>query len=188
MRNIKHPADAALWLILLASLCVCTCIVLLTVANQLAFLASMSDGMHLSKFAKESPTFKIITYEAAPFLLMITAVLLTERPLRRGRIPTRIYSFLLCASLLAFGWSFLWFQHPMHEIAMYFGSHGRWGCGVVNADGSYYYIFRDATVPWMIFPPMIVVFITHWIWSRKHERTEQSVPAYGAHGAPSAEP
>jgi hypothetical protein len=188
MRNIEHPADVALWIVLLLGLLACTCMIVATIANQVATLAMLSDGLHLSPMAKKVPTFRIIAFEALPFILMITAILFTEQHLKRGKIPRGAYIFLLGTTVLAFGWAFIWFQHPMHEIAMYFGSHGRWGCGAVNADGSYFYIIRDATAPWMIFSPMIVVFITHWMWSRKHERTEQSVPGYPPQGVGSPGP
>ena len=188
MRNIKHPADAALWMVLLIGLIVCTCIFVATVANQLAYLASVSDGIHLSPIAKKSPTFKIITLESLPFLLMGAAILLTERHLTRGRIPARIYITLLCTTFLAFLWAFMWFQHPMHDIALHFGSHGRWGCGVSRLDGATPPIIRDVTVPWMLFAPMILAFTTHWIWSRKHEDTEQGGPGYPPQGVGSPDP
>ena len=189
MRNIKHPADSILWLALLLGLFICTVIVLVTAAYHAWMIIYTSENLPNYRLVRSvSDLLIIFVVGYGPFLTMIGAILLTERHLIRGRIPAKIYIFLLLSTCLALGDAFLWFQGPMHDIALAFGSHGRWGCGVVNADGSYYYFFRDATVPWMLYTPILLTTIAHWIWSRKHGRTEQSVPEYPPQGVGSSEP
>lgn len=104
-------------------------------------------------------------------LLPFAGTVVTGRRLQRtlhGR-PRRpwahawFFGFAL-ASMFA---SLEWFKDPMHDIALTFGSHGRWGCGVVNEDGSPYFLLRDSTVPFILFAPVLVVTALHWLLSRR---------------------
>jgi len=63
--------------------------------------------------------------------------------------------------------SFEWFQDPMHDIALTFGSHGRWGCGTVNEDGSPYFLLRDSTMPFILFAPVLLATAAHWVASKR---------------------
>jgi hypothetical protein len=75
-------------------------------------------------------------------------------------------AFTLGAMIVSFGW----FKDPMHDIALFFGSHGRWGCGTVNADGSESFTVRDDTAPLILFTPVLLATAAHWLASRWHHR------------------
>lgn len=75
------------------------------------------------------------------------------------------------ASLLE---SLEWFRDPMHDIASLFGSHGRWGCGLFNDDGSHAFLLRDDTVPFLLFAPVLFTTAGHWLACR-HPIVDRSV-------------
>lgn len=68
------------------------------------------------------------------------------------------------ASLLE---SLEWFRDPMHDIGLFFGSHGRWGCGLFNDDGSHAFLLRDDTVPFLLFAPVLLATAGHWLACRR---------------------
>ena len=106
-----------------------------------------------------------------PMLLPYVGTIVTGQRLRQalhGRPGRRwahawFLGFTL-ASLLA---SLSWFKDPMHDIALIFGSHGRWACETVNADGSPAYLLRDSTVPFMLFLPSLLAVAGHWLTSKR---------------------
>jgi hypothetical protein len=75
------------------------------------------------------------------------------------------------ASLLE---SLEWFRDPMHDIASFFGSHGRWGCGLFNDDGSHAFLLRDDTMPFLLFAPVLLTTAGHWLACR-HTTAAQGV-------------
>lgn len=60
-------------------------------------------------------------------------------------------------SLITLAISFGYFKTPMHDIALFFGSHGRFGCRRLHA-----YFFTDATVPLFLFVPPLVIGIIYF--------------------------
>jgi hypothetical protein len=55
----------------------------------------------------------------------------------------------------------------MHDIALMFGSHGRFGDTVLNGDGSPLYFVTDATMPWLLFGPPLLGVVGHWLIERR---------------------
>lgn len=84
---------------------------------------------------------------------MLTTVIIARRQLLHHGIRLWAYAALAAATLLALWFSFMWFRDPMHDIGLFFGCHGRWGCSVINADGTHARLIRDDTVPWLLFTP-----------------------------------
>jgi hypothetical protein len=104
-------------------------------------------------------------------LLPFVGTIVVGRSLRRtlrSRPPRRwthawFFGFLLAAMVQ----SLAWFRDPMHDIALLFGSHGRWGCGVFNDDGSHAFLLRDDTVPFLLFAPALLATVGHWLACRR---------------------
>jgi hypothetical protein len=100
-----------------------------------------------------------------PFVGTIIAAQRFRRSLRRRSArPCGHFGFLVCtaAAMLV---SFEWFKNPMHDIALLFGSHGRWGCQVFDAEGNPP-LLRDSTVPFLLFPPLLLAAAGHWVATR----------------------
>ena len=157
MRQYRHISDAALGMILLVVATPCILIILATVVCQIA-------GCTVPGY--EAPT---LWPTHLPFVGMLVGVFITRHHLFGGRVPTWSYLLLLGVTGIAFWFSFVWFEDPMHDIALFFGSHGRWGCGVVNGGGSSPYLIRDDTVPWMLFAPVGLAILGHWIRSKTRQ-------------------
>lgn len=63
-----------------------------------------------------------------------------------------------------------WFEQPMHDIALIFGSHGRWGCQLYDDQGPAY-LLRDSTLPFILFGPILGTNAAHWLFAgRKREQ------------------
>ena len=102
-----------------------------------------------------------------PFLGTIVAGRNLRRTLHGRPPPHSAYVWFIgfvIASTLA---SLEWFKDPMHDIAAWFGSHGRFGCGVYGEDGTPAFLLRDATMPFILFAPVLVVTAAHWLVSRR---------------------
>jgi hypothetical protein len=102
-----------------------------------------------------------------PFLGTIVTGRHLRRALRHRPPPPFAHGLFFAfafASMLA---SLAWFKNPMHDIAMLFGSHGRWGCGVYDADGSPRFLLRDSTVPFLLFVPILLATSGHFFMSRR---------------------
>ena len=175
MKKYRHAADAALGLVLLLGAFICTCIVVATAWYQVWWCVTFPDCPQ---------PLLLPTYVSS--LAMLGAVFLARRHLIRGRIPTGIYIALLCTTGVALCCARLWFSDPMHDIALPFGSHGRWGCHAINADGSPHYLLRDATVPWILFAPVALATCIHWFWSRRKGAQNNTVEDVAANRAESS--
>ena len=114
-----------------------------------------------------------------PFAVFIILASITRRYLLSGRVPNWSYIGLLASFGLVALDSLIWFKDPMHDIALFFGSHGRWGCTTVNPDGTPYYLIRDATVPWLLFAPPAIATAAHWLWSRLRRKSTSSAATTG---------
>jgi hypothetical protein len=53
----------------------------------------------------------------------------------------------------------IFFRDPMHDLALVFGSHGRFGCMTLDDDGSNAYWLHGGTLPFILFGPPAVVLI-----------------------------
>src|SRR5689334_15498020 len=110
-----------------------------------------------------------------PFVGTIVAGRGLRQKLQRRRARPWAHAWFVGFALASMLVSFEWFRNPMHDIALIFGSHGRWGCGTVNADGSPVFFLRDSTVPFLLFAPILVLTAGHWLLSVSPR------PSSGAH-------
>jgi hypothetical protein len=161
MKRYCHAADATFGFIFLVTAMICIGIVVATGVYQAWCRIQGLRGI----------PFKGLVF-LLPYVAMAVMAFISRQHLLRGGLPGWCYASLLVANVAAFWLAFGWFRGPMHDLALLCGSHERWGCGVVNSDGTPYYLIRDATVPWFLFTPPAVATIAHWIWSQR--RGEQS--------------
>lgn len=138
----------------------CSCILLATVV-YIAWYAIMTRG----------ELVPMSSWRDAVWLTPYAATIAFGQRLRQHvtRRPERswAHAWFLGLALLALFRSFSWFQDPMHDIGMALGSHGRWGCGVVDDDGSPYYTLRDDTVPFILFVPVVLVVALHGLVTQR---------------------
>jgi hypothetical protein len=66
----------------------------------------------------------------------------------------RLVVAFVAASLLAVFGAVVFFQVPAHDIALWFGSHGRFGCTTVDASGHRTTWLDDRTLPWLLSLPI----------------------------------
>jgi hypothetical protein len=110
----------------------------------------------------------LVVYVVPPLLTIATYVLFRRaRPRPGGDARARVALF--AAIGLALWASKAWFAGPMHDIALAFGSHGRFGDVALDEDGSPAYFVRDDTLPWLLFGPPLVGIIGHWLVRRRRE-------------------
>ena len=169
MKRYPNTADAAMGLVLVVAAVACITIIVATAAYQIFGRITYPDS-----------TQPILWSAYLPFLAMLCGVIVTRHLLLRTRVPTWTYVLLLAVTGLAIPYSLIWFSNPMHDIALLFGSHGRWGCSTINEDGSPHYLIRDDTVALMLFAPVALATIAHWVWPRRRRRTEPSLAAENA--------
>jgi hypothetical protein len=112
-----------------------------------------------------------LSAKSAFALLPFAGTIVAGRNLRRklqGRPHWRMaHAWFLGFTLASMLASLEWFKGPMHDIALAFGSHGRWGCSVYDEDGSPVYLLRDSTVPFILFVPILSVAAAHWFATRR---------------------
>lgn len=139
-----------------------TAVVVGQVVSGAIFLATVLYGGWLAVNGFDPFSF-ISEIRLVPFLGTIVA----GRNLRKtlhGRPPRPFahawFVGFVVASTLA---SLEWFKDPMHDIAAWFGSHGRFGCGVYGEDGSPAFLLRDETMPFILFAPVLLVTSAHWL-------------------------
>lgn len=79
-------------------------------------------------------------------------LLLLRAPRRRLSWSLAVYTVLAGAALYL---AFEFFVSPMHDVALAFGSHGRFGCRVVGPEGVPTTWLDQDTLPWLMFalPP-----------------------------------
>ena len=76
---------------------------------------------------------------------------------RTGRPLTRVRLVIgLVGVVLAMVASMTFFDEPMHDMALVFGYHGRWGCHVVGKDGLPANFLTGQTVFFLLYVPVIV--------------------------------
>ena len=123
-------------------------------------IAHRSLGFYLRDFPELFPIYFL--QAITPFAV---ARLLRAR-FKRDALSGLSCGVLLGAALLAVVVARRWFDDPMHDIGLVFGSHGRWGCSLSNEDGSPTYFFRDDIVPWLLFGPCVIAVVWRWLVGR----------------------
>ena len=108
----------------------------------------------------------LVMYVVPPLSTIATFVFF-RRALTHAGSHARPYAALFAAIGLTLWSSRTWFAGPMHDIAMVFGSHGRFGCTMSNADGSPLYFVRDDTLPWLLFGPSLLGVVGRWLIERR---------------------
>ena len=157
MLKYNNKIDATFGVILL--LCGVVCTFILT--------GTLWYHYKLIRWASVFPSIKTNIWSIyVPYVLLLLSVLVVRHFLVHRKVHLLMYPVLLATVFYAFWHSFGWFRTPMHDLALSLGSHGRWGCSVVNSDGSHAYLIRDATVPWLLFVPIIVGTVVHAMLTR----------------------
>lgn len=87
-------------------------------------------------------------------------ILWVRKSLHCSNVPLAAYIALGITTALLFLVSLGWLSTPMHDIALFFGSHGRFGCRSPE-----YWITED-TAPWMLSLPVIIACIGHRWWKK----------------------
>jgi hypothetical protein len=156
-----HLRDRACVAAVLLAQIVCAGILLVTAAFVVWCMTSGPEPLY--------PVSKMGALWLLPYAATIAAGQrlrqhLVQRPERR-----RAHATFLGLTLLALFSSLGWFRDPMHDIALFFGSHGRWGCSVVNDDGSPYYLLRDDTMPFILFAPVLLTVAAHGLATRRSQ-------------------
>jgi hypothetical protein len=77
----------------------------------------------------------------------------TDRPRRRVTLTYLALSGVLC--WLAFDF----FRTPMHNVALWFHSHGRFGCNAMEAYGFRVHWLNDLTLPWILFAMVPLLYL-----------------------------
>jgi len=145
-----------------------TCAATVALGQAVCVAMTLATALYGGRcFANDLPLDSTIVLLLLPFAGTVVAGRSLQRT-KHGRPRRRwahawFFGFAL-ASMFA---SFTWFQNPMHDIALTFGSHGRWGCGIQNEDGSSYFLLGDSTVPFILFAPVLVVTAVHWFANRR---------------------
>jgi hypothetical protein len=97
-----------------------------------------------------------------PIAALLVAAVIARWQLRRSGIRWWAYLGLLIPALYAILFCANWFRSGMHDVALaYFDSHGRFGCQDEHYDG---YLFRDDTAPWILFGPLVLATLGHWLY------------------------
>lgn len=164
--DVEHGRESSVPLDAVADAACASAIVVGQVVSAAILLAT---ALYLGWLAING--FDPLSFTSAFVLLPFAGTIVAGRNLWRGlrsRPPPRFaHAWFLgfaFASMLA---SLARFKDPMHDIAMLFGSHGRWGCGVYGADGSAFYLLRDSTVPFLLFVPLLGITAAHFFVSRR---------------------
>ena len=106
------------------------------------------------------PTWPFLTVvlQFTGFALGTISSVGVARSAARSRLTVLRLCVALCGLMAATLASFSFFDGPMHDIALSWGSHGRWGCMVVDDSGRSVYLVTSQTLPLLLFaPPLIVV-------------------------------
>ncbi len=172
MKTYGHIAHSIFGALLVAVASACCLIIVCSIACPI-----------VSPYARPGhapPRMLPFALSALPFAPLLVVSIVVRQHLRRGFVPEWCYACFLGCTTLAFYFAFGWFATPMHDIALIFGSHGRWGCHELEIDGTSHYLVRDGTVPWMLFAPPAVAAIAHWAWFRQNAGTEPDGPSNGS--------
>lgn len=149
MKRYQTTTDAVCGMVLTLGYLACAFVILATIAYYIRYLPMLSQ-VELGNYLPAS----------IPFAGLFLATFLFRRRMFRQDLFHSSYVALLLYAALAFFTAFGWFQDPMHDIALWFRSHGRWGCFGTG------YFFRDSTMPWILFFPLLPVVSTHWLLRR----------------------
>ena len=117
-----------------------------------AFWFWMSTHVSASCF----PLFSIVLTEFA-LGIGVAAVIQVSNANARNSVTKRSVIVCVAALLIAMIASRTWFDDPMHDLALFLGSHGRWGCLTLDESGRPCYLVRTDTAPIMLFGPLIVL-------------------------------
>ncbi len=74
-------------------------------------------------------------------------------------------AYLLASALAVLG-VWLFFHGPAHDVALWFGSHGRFGCTTVDAQGNRTTWLDDRTLPWLLSLPTPLTLMA-WRFARR---------------------
>jgi len=129
------------------------CLVYASTVLTLMTVASVVHACSFSSFGLLFPWDYV--RNAVPLALFVVAASLARFFLLKGTMPVWVWRTLIVAAMLAVWYSYIWFQDPMHDIALFFGSHWRWGCWAPG------YIVRDSTMPWFLFTPVLIAMWWH---------------------------
>jgi hypothetical protein len=98
-----------------------------------------------------------------PLGILFALAFIARWQLFHSRIRWWVYSALILSSGYVICFDSGWFYNELHDLALeYFRSHGRFGCHDANYSS---YIFRDTTAPWILFSPLIIATLLHWLYS-----------------------
>ena len=168
MKSYATRADAVFAMCLLVP----TLALLLMITSTLVYFAWLLYALGSIPWAQG--------YMLLPFAVFIALAGITRRSLISSHVPNWSYVCLLASLGLAALVSRIWFMDPFHDIALVFGSHGRWGCTSLNPDGTPHYLIRDATLPWLLFAPPAIATVAHWLWTRSRGNVKPSAPTLPA--------
>jgi hypothetical protein len=147
---------------------VCDALILIgPVASGALLLATAGYFVWCAKSGLAVLDFALVAYVVPPLSTIATFVLFRRALARRPGGDWRLRLALLAALGLTLWCSWTWFGGPMHDIALAFGSHGRFGCETLNEDGSPVYFIRDGTMPWLLFGPPLLGVIGHGLIQRR---------------------
>ena len=81
--------------------------------------------------------------------------------LRKERDAPRLLSWrsllYLAACAVTLWFSLAFFVTPMHDVALWFGAHGRFGCRELGAG----YWLTDRTIPWLLWALVPALYLLH---------------------------
>lgn len=91
-------------------------------------------------------------------LLGVTA-LLARGDVAAGGSRRRVTLTYLSLSGVLCWLAFDFFRAPMHNIALWFHSHGRFGCNAMEAYGFRVHWLNDLTLPWLLFAIVPLLYL-----------------------------
>lgn len=102
--------------------------------------------------------FPMVVLQLAGFALGTISSVGVARSAARSRLTMLRLCVGLCGLIAATLASASFSSGPMHDIALSWGSHGRWGCRVVDEGGRSVYLVTSRTLPLLLFvPPLTLV-------------------------------
>ena len=93
----------------------------------------------------------------AAFWLLAVGCTATRYQMQRGPAKPLTLLLVIIPSIWILWHQRVWFASALHDIALKFYSHGRFGCQSIDERGNPYFTFRDNTVPWLLIGPPLLV-------------------------------
>jgi hypothetical protein len=138
----------------------------LLLQSMLCFLMLLATGFYAYLWLQSLKYFPLqwLLSKFCFFAPAMATGFLVRRQLISGKLKLWSRIAAVIGSCLALYISMSWFEDPMHDFGLMFGSHGRWGCRCDDCG----YIFTDSTTPWILFMPVILTSVSHWLirWLR----------------------